>query len=272
MPNRILLSWYMQVPVVTRTFFTVAFLTSLAVRLRIINPYLLYFSWSSVLQKRQLWRLVTPFLFVGELDPQYIVVICLTAQYSRMLEEQSYYGRPLKFVKLLVFAMASLLLLSEWLRLPFLSAPMTYVIMYVWSRRSPHMRVAFLGILAVNAPYLPWVCLGFSALLNQDSSWKAGLCGILIGHVYYFFEDIWPRVRMVGVSQTPPPPPPSAAPAFTPQQDTRPADDATGLDTPGEGRAAPSSAGLEERQDPELDSVPQQPLRASGSAGQTSSL
>lgn len=55
----------------------------------------------------------------------------------------------------------------------------------------------FLGIFTFNAPYLPWVLLGFTVLLNNQ--WPSGdLLGLVIGHVYYFLEDVYPRMQGSG--------------------------------------------------------------------------
>ncbi len=43
---------------------------------------------------------------------------------------------------------------------------------------------SLLALLTFNAPYLPWVLLGFSTLLGHDVS--SDLLGIAVGHVYYF--------------------------------------------------------------------------------------
>lgn len=44
-----------------------------------------------------------------------------------------------------------------------------------------------------QAPYLPWVLLGFSVLLGNAIS--VDLVGMAIGHIYFFLEDILPRQR-----------------------------------------------------------------------------
>lgn len=44
-----------------------------------------------------------------------------------------------------------------------------------------------------QAPYLPWVLLGFSVLLGNAIS--VDLVGMAIGHIYFFMEDVLPRQR-----------------------------------------------------------------------------
>lgn len=48
-----------------------------------------------------------------------------------------------------------------------------------------------LCILFQQAPYLPWVLLGFSVLLGNPI-W-VDLMGMIVGHCYYFMEDVFPN-------------------------------------------------------------------------------
>lgn len=63
---------------------------------------------------------------------------------------------------------------------------------YVWARRNPYVRMSFLGLFSFNAPYLPWVLLSFAVVLGNSAT--VDLIGIIVGHVYYFFEDVYPLV------------------------------------------------------------------------------
>ena len=42
------------------------------------------------------------------------------------------------------------------------------MLVYVWSRRSPGVRVNFFGLLTFQAPFLPWALMGFSMLLGNS--------------------------------------------------------------------------------------------------------
>ena len=50
----------------------------------------------------------------------------------------------------------------------FLGHALTMMLVYVWSRRNPHVRITFFGVLNFNAPYLPYVLLAFSLLLSSS--------------------------------------------------------------------------------------------------------
>lgn len=65
------------------------------------------------------------------------------------------------------------------------------MLVYVWSRRNPYVRMNFFGLLNFQAPYLPWVLLAFSLLLGNAI--LVDLMGIAVGHIYYFLEDVFPN-------------------------------------------------------------------------------
>lgn len=50
----------------------------------------------------------------------------------------------------------------------FLGQALTVMLVYVWSRRSPQVRVNFFGLLTFQAPFLPWALMGFSMLLGNS--------------------------------------------------------------------------------------------------------
>ena len=58
--------------------------------------------------------------------------------------------------------------LAFFIHLVFLGHAFTMMIVYVWSRRNPYIRMNFFGILNFQAPYLPWVLFGFSLLLGNS--------------------------------------------------------------------------------------------------------
>ena len=60
-----LMSWYMEIPVVSRLYLTGAFLTTAMCAVDLISPFSLYFSWELVFGHGQVWRLVTSYLFFG---------------------------------------------------------------------------------------------------------------------------------------------------------------------------------------------------------------
>jgi Derlin-2/3 len=112
-------------------------------------------------------------------------------------------------------------IIAPFIPLYFLASSMVAMIVYVWARRSPHVRMSIFGLLNFNAPYLPLVLMGASSahgnvsphgvsqgalagfsLLFGDSV-VVDLLGIALGHVYWFLEDVYYPRSGVQILRTP---------------------------------------------------------------------
>lgn len=79
-----------------------------------------------------------------------------------------------KFVSCVKYQMSSFIPLTSFqifgtfVSLVFLGQAFTIMLVYVWSRRNPNVRMNFFGLLNFQAPFLPWVLMGFSLLLGNS--------------------------------------------------------------------------------------------------------
>lgn len=181
---------FFQIPVVTRAYTTACVITTLSVHLEIVTPFQLYFNPILILRHYQLWRLGTTFLFFGTFGFNFLFNMIFTYRYCRMLEEGSFRGRSADFIMMFLFGGVVMIVFAFFVNLLFLGQAFTIMLVYVWSRRNPFIRMNFFGILNFQAPYLPWVLLGFSVLIG-NTIW-VDLMGIVVGHIYYFLEDVFP--------------------------------------------------------------------------------
>lgn len=182
---------YMQMPPVTRAYTTACVITTILVQLDLVSPFQLYFNPTLIFRHYQLWRLVTTFLFFGTIGFNFLFNMLFTYRYCRMLEEGSFRGRTADFVLMMMFGGACMLGCALFCSLLFLGQAFTIMLVYVWARRNPFVRMNFFGLLNFQAPYLPWVLLGFSVLLGNAI--LVDLVGILVGHIYFFLEDVFPN-------------------------------------------------------------------------------
>lgn len=211
-------SWYLDIPTVSRLYLTGAFLTTAACGLDIVSPFSLYFNWDLVFSKGEVWRLVTSYLFFGAfsvdfLFHMYFLVsrqwcsllrfnrsgnannlfrLRFQVRYSRLLEEGDFRGRTANYVLMLLFGVMCISLVAVYTHVHFLGSALTFMMVYVWGRRNEDVRMSFLGFFTFNAPYLPWVMLGFSVLIGNGITMD--LIGIIVGHTYYFLEFVYPVV------------------------------------------------------------------------------
>jgi Derlin-2/3 len=213
------LQWYYEIPVVSRVYLTGSLLTTSLVALEVVSPYAFYFNWedimrgevslSGLLSERlserappdtllattQIWRLVTDFLFFGSFSLDFLFHMYFLVRYCRLLEEGEFRGRTADFVFFLLFGAVLMTMVAPLLPLYFLGLSLTFMMVYVWGRRNEHVRLSFLGLFPFTAPYLPWVLLGFSLLLNNTSTLMTDIVGIAVGHIYYFLCFVYPKVQ-----------------------------------------------------------------------------
>ena len=97
----------------------------------------------------------------------------------------------------------------------FFGSALSFMLVYLWSKRNPAMQISLLGLIAFSAPYFPWVLLTLSLLLGHDitsdglgiavgagpyaataspsARTRCGRCASA-GHLYYFLADVYPRL------------------------------------------------------------------------------
>lgn len=188
-------TWFYEIPPITRAYVTTACLTSLIVQLELVHPLKLLLNYERVIYGHEWWRLITNFFYFGPLSLDFMFHIFFLARYSRMMEESHFRSRAADYAWLLIFSAVSLLTCSFFVPMadmPFLGSSLAFTLVYIWSRRNPYIRLNFMGVLVFSAPYLPWVLLAFSLVINGHIP-MGDILGIAVGHVYYFLEDVWPR-------------------------------------------------------------------------------
>ena len=98
------LSWYTDIPIISRLYFTGAFLTTAGVSLDIISPFSLYYNFDLIFFQGQLWRLFTTYLFFGMFSIDFLFHMYFLVRYCRMLEEVQFRGKTAHFVYMILLA------------------------------------------------------------------------------------------------------------------------------------------------------------------------
>ncbi|GIL84165.1 hypothetical protein Vretimale_15817 [Volvox reticuliferus] len=184
--------WYKSLPVVTRAYITMAFLTTAGCTMEIITPYSVYFNAQLVFKQLQLWRLATNFFYFGSLGMDFVFHMFFLLKYSKALEEGTFHGRSADFLWMLLVGASMMTFVALFVNVQFLGSSLTFMMVYVWGRRHRHLNLSFLGIFSFTAPYLPWVLLSFSLMMGNNAT--VDLIGMAAGHVYYYLEDVYPRI------------------------------------------------------------------------------
>lgn len=182
--------WFFEMPICTRYWTTATVITSILVQCHVLSPFNLFYSFRTVFNKSQYWRIITTFFYFGPVNLDLLFQVFFLQRYSRLLEETSGHS-PAHFSWLLFFASTCLLLMAPLFSMPFLGSALSNTLVYIWSRRNPDTLLSILGLITFKAPWLPWVLMGFSWVMHGIVP-KDEICGVVVGHVLYYFNDLYP--------------------------------------------------------------------------------
>jgi Derlin-2/3 len=115
-----------------------------------------------------------------------------------LLEEGRFRNKAANFMFMLIFGIMCMVILAcifdSFSKIRFLGHSLSFMMVYVWGRgkENANVRISLLGLYTFNAPYLPWVLLGFSLCLGNPI--ETDFLGIVVGHLYYFLDYVYPQV------------------------------------------------------------------------------
>lgn len=120
---------------------------------------------------------------------------------------QSKRGQTSDYIFMLLLGMAGILL-CQTILLPeiipnsmmyyqhyYYYSELTYYVIYIWSKHHPNQHVNILGIMNIKAPYLPYTYLLMGYALNNGEVIPMDIvCGMVVGHIYYYLTCVVPTV------------------------------------------------------------------------------
>jgi len=196
--------WFNSLPPISRSFGAACVGSTLMFMVGILNPSNIYLSWELVGNKFHIWRLLTNFVFLGKFSFNFFIYMMMIARYSCVLERTTFQNRTDDFVFMNLFGMMTMLictLLVPFLYSPFLTASLIFMHCYIWSRFNHTTQVSIMGMVQVQAFYLPWCLVALNVAMGGSPF--QDLLGIFAGHLYYFCVELYPRAHGVNIIQTP---------------------------------------------------------------------
>lgn len=186
--------WYKNLPILTRIGLTTIFATTVLVQLEILNPSLIFLNWPMIINKLQVWRLLTPVCFFGQFSFQFLFQMYFFSSFSSKLEQNEIFNQPgdyLFFLIVQTLMLDTISLVLAWPNgFPMLGPSLVFAILYYWSRREPYAMLSFFSF-SIKGYQFPF-CLIFFQLLIGGNIWM-DLLGLASGHVYYFLKEVVPQ-------------------------------------------------------------------------------
>lgn len=196
--------WYKSLPILTRVGLTLFFCVTVLVQVNILNPQLLALNWPLVLNKLQVWRLLTSVCFFGPFSFQFMFQMYFFSSFSSKLESNEIFAQPGDY---LFFLLTQIILLDvismvlQWpVGFPQLGPALVFAILYYWSRREPYANLSFFSF-SIKGYQFPFA-LVFFQLLMGGNIWM-DLVGLASGHIYYFLAEVVPAEYGMTMVKTP---------------------------------------------------------------------
>jgi Derlin-2/3 len=185
------MEFFWELPPITRAYLVLCSLASLSTALDVVNPFHLYFN-PRLIAGGQWWRLVTNFCYFGDSALDFFMHMAFLLRYAKGLEE-GYVGRWWDFAFCIAACAGAMVALASYFpSIVFFGPSLTFMLVYLWSRRNPGMQINLFFLFTFTAPYLPLVLMGISVLLGHSVTRDA--LGFVVGHAYYYLEDVWPAL------------------------------------------------------------------------------
>ncbi|AFN84162.1 endoplasmic reticulum membrane protein [Encephalitozoon romaleae SJ-2008] len=189
MNNEFLLGQILKVPPITRYMILLISTVALLVYIDAVSPYSLYYS-PLFLKKLEIWRVFTSFLYFGRPTLDMFMHVVFLYRYSRMLEEGCV--STSEYFWLIFVISSALFVISNIYGISALGTSFSSTITYIWTKRNPRAIVQIFGFISFPAFYLPFILPGFM-LLSKRSISIDDVLGIVVGHLFHYFKDVYPR-------------------------------------------------------------------------------
>mmetsp|Transcript_14247 Transcript_14247/g.21934 ORF Transcript_14247/g.21934 Transcript_14247/m.21934 type:complete len:274 (-) Transcript_14247:403-1224(-) len=199
--------WFHSLPVITKYWFALTVICTVSANLGLINPASLIFDWPSFRYKFEIWRIITPFCFMGAFSFQTLIGMYQLVTYSQRYEVGGPYntgagGGTADYAFMLMLCATTVLLVQIFVfgRPMLLAGSLSFAVLYVWSKREPTAQVAIFGF-PLKAQMLPFALTALNLCMANPII--DCLVGIGVGHVYYFVAEIIPALYGKDILHTP---------------------------------------------------------------------
>jgi Derlin-2/3 len=181
-------------PPITRCFLIISILVNVSCFLGCLKPIDLFLNFELIIYHLNLWRLFSHIFFFGQIGIKSFFYIFFFSRYSKALESYSFQGKKEDYLSLFFFGNSVLLMLKLFVpEAQFLGPALTNMIVYLWSKKNAQQQINLINILHIRGSSLPLILL-FSSLLLKQKTLKLDIMGIIAGHIYYYMEEVYPRL------------------------------------------------------------------------------
>ncbi|CAK65426.1 unnamed protein product (macronuclear) [Paramecium tetraurelia] len=181
------------IPPLTRVIIISSVILSYATYIQYLKPSNLYLNYKLAFSDQfQPWRTVTSILYFGDLDLITVMHLIFFQQISSYLESHTFLGFA-NYLYYLILNFITITVIGLWLNEHSLTDYFVESLMYVWGRQNQERQLLFMFVIQVKAQYITWIFIFLNIISGR--SIQSNLIGALIGHTYYYFAFIVPKLH-----------------------------------------------------------------------------
>lgn len=187
-------SWLADIPPVTRYLMLGTLAVTCGSGLGVVSPSVFVLDWTAVLGRFHVWRPLFTLLHQQKLNFNFLLKIMYLYQYSRQLEMGAFGGNTADYVAALMYVSLGLLLSTAVTPFMVLGPALISAIVHMWGRHNPTLPVSLYGFVSIPAGYLSFALVALFFVINGGALDWQGIVGILVGHAYFFMDQIYPTL------------------------------------------------------------------------------
>lgn len=187
-------TWWSEIPLVTKVVVVSTLGLAVLTQFQYSRHDQMALIWPYVTEKKEVYRLYTSFFYAGSFSVNFLLHLMVLYENFKRYELMAFNtgagGNSADFLWMILLCMGVLLIISYFFDLYFLSEPLLYVILYVWSRREPNAVLNLFGFV-FKAIYLPWVYIAIRLFMGSEIT--EPIIGVVVGHCYYYCVTSFPQ-------------------------------------------------------------------------------
>jgi len=175
-------------------------MTTCAGNFGFVSPMKLIFIWDNIWDNFEIWRFLTPFLYVGKFEFNTLMALYMLQSFSNRYETEPYNtgagGGTADYVFAMMFGSIGIFVSYPLIGMlmptpPMFARTLMFFVLYTWSKRHPTSPASIWGI-QLKAIHLPFAYVALSMLMG--GMYADLVHGIVVGHLFYFLVDVVPIV------------------------------------------------------------------------------
>jgi Derlin-2/3 len=165
-------AWYKSLPIITKHWLTSSLLMTILCNLSILPTSSMIYNFTSIRNNFEIWRIFTPFLFMGNFSFQTALSFLFMYSFSRQYELGGGFntgggGGTADYLFMILFGAIFILISGSYVYGGVIfSMNLVYYVLYVWSKRHPYAQASIWGF-PVQARYHPFALLGLTILMGN---------------------------------------------------------------------------------------------------------